>query len=90
MDKTQKDIIKEASKNLGFNSAHINELYMLYFKFIKTILEKGTHNDKDSFLNIRIPEFGIFCFHEKKFKKIINHPKNKFYTNLKNQQNEQS
>lgn len=88
MDKIQKNIIIQTAEKLNLNVEQVEELYLLYFKFVKETMEKGVHNDKNSFLNVRIPNFGMFCFNEKKYKKMQNNFRNKFYSQLKKQANE--
>lgn len=77
MDKTQRKIISEISKEKNIEKSEVEIIIKDFFKQIRMELEKGERDNFESFKTVRIPKFGSLYPHKGKFDAIIKYKKKK-------------
>lgn len=77
MDKTQRKIISEISKERNVEKSEVETIIKDFFKQVRLKIEKGEHDNFESFRTVRIPKFGSLYPHKGKFDAIIKQKKKK-------------
>jgi len=71
------DILKEIAKKNNLPYDVVKAVYKSQFQVIKETASKGTFEDPESFLNIRIKRLGLFYVNKKRLKFFLEHGKKK-------------